>query len=477
MNYLHRTLEDLISNSQKQKPVILLYGMAMSGKHTMLDNISVLSRYSRISLRELPAREAALSDPEGFIAGLKTPIIIYDIQYVPQLIKVIEKYADKNGLRAGSYILVSTLTPSCLAELADIAEGYDKALHTISGDSADGAVASDNVTADNDASGTKRKKKKKSKQGSAADLASDMGNDTLSDTPERAAVSPNAVTVLSYCLNSLSQAEMSGGRQTPFVLEPADIRRRVSYRKSYDRRGVARRICRGSSALVVSGNSSDRAAYYNSLLGTLAERELRLVADSFDALTFYHFLKAAVRQAGQMLNISQIAKEAGLNQKQATELVGVIEDMNIAFLLYPYSDGALKRLVKTPKLYFYDTGLVTFLAGVEEAELWESDYADGIFENLVVSELVKTCHGTGNAPKLYYYRNKDAKEIDLIIEGDDALYPINISQETTPSDNISEDFILLDKAQLPRGTGACICMCAQPDALPDGTLLVPVWDI
>lgn len=475
MNYLHRTLEDLISNSQRKQPVILLYGMALSGKHTMLDNISALSRYSRISLRELPTREAALADPEGFAASLKTPVIIYDIQYVPQLIKAIEKHADSNGLRAGSYVLVSTLTPACLTELADAALGYDK-LQSVSD-----ADCTDDADAANDAETKSNSKKKKGKgKGKASTVDADIndtGANSPSDTAEYAVPSPNAVTVPCYCLNSLSQAEMSGGRQTPFILDAADIRRRVSYRKSYDRRGVARRICRGTSALVVSGNSSDRAAYYNSLLSRLAESELKLVADSFDALTFYRFLKAAARQAGQMLNISQIAKEAGLNQKQATELVGVIEDMNIGFLLYPYSDGALKRLVKTPKLYFYDTGFVTFLAGIEESGLWESDCADGIFENLVVSELVKTCHGTGNAPKLYYYRNKDAKEIDLIIAGDDALYPINISQEITPADTVSEDFPLLDKALLPRGTGACICMCAQPGTLPDGTLLVPMWDI
>ncbi len=416
MNYLHRSLEDIITAAVKQHPAVLLYGCRMYGKHTMLDNISALSRYNVISLRDLAVREAVLNNPDSFASSCRKPVIIYDLQYAPELLPAVYRLNESTAgtastaVRPGSFILVSTLTPEALIR----------------------ACNSDFI---------------------------------LPDMP-------------CLCLSSLSQAELCGSRQTAFSLVESELRRRSLYRKSVDSRSVLKRICRGSAPFIAGGGSNDRAGFYNQLLSTLAECELRLTLDYCSPVMFYRFIKACASMCGQMLNVSRLAENSGLNQRQAKELLQALADMNIIFLLYPYSDGVLKRLVKTPKLYFHDSGLAAFLLGLKESEpLPDTVNADALFENIAVSELLKAYQGLGVNPPLSYYRNKDAREINLIIAQDDALCPITIVRSASFDSTVCENFPLIDKALLPRSRGAVITFSSELKALPDGTMTVPVWVI
>lgn len=283
------------------------------------------------------------------------------------------------------------------------------------------------------------------------------------------------VAVLS--LTSLSQAEIFGGEMEPFTIEMEALAARKG-RKEVDTRGIFERIYKGSMPAVVSGANSNGQIFYSSYLSTYIERDVKELSDAIDSLKFFRFITAVAARCGQMLNVAEIARDADINQTQAKNWLGILETLGIIFYLHPYSNNLLKRLVKTPKLYFYDTGLVCYLTKWSSAETLESGAMNGaILENYVVAEIMKTYLNCGREPYLYYYRDKDAKEIDIILEHDGVLNPIEIKKTSNPGTELIKVFDLLDKSSTPRSKGAVICMKPGLSAIDRNNYIVPVWMI
>lgn len=284
------------------------------------------------------------------------------------------------------------------------------------------------------------------------------------------------VAVLS--LTSLSQAEISGGKMEPFTIGLEALTERKREREKADARGIFARIYRGSMPAIVSGANSNSQIFYNSYLSTYIERDVKELSDAIDSLKFFRFITAAAARCGQMVNIAEIARDADINQMQAKNWLGILETLGIIFYLHPYSNNLLKRLVKTPKLYFYDTGLVCYLTKWSSAETLESGAMNGaILENYVVSEIRKTYLNCGKEPYLYYYRDKDAREIDLVLEHDGVLNPIEIKKTSNPGTRLIKVFDLLDRSSTPRSKGAVICMKPELGAIDRDHYIVPVWMI
>ena len=188
------------------------------------------------------------------------------------------------------------------------------------------------------------------------------------------------VAVLS--LTSLSQAEISGVEMKPFTIELEKLSEREKERDKTDARGIFERIYRGSMPAIVSGANSNSQIFYSSYLSTYIERDIRDLSDAIDSLKFLKFMTAAAARCGQMVNVADIAQDADINQTQAKNWLGILETLGIIFYLHPYSNNLLKRLVKTPKLYFYDTGLVCYLTKWSSADTLESGAMNGaILEN------------------------------------------------------------------------------------------------
>lgn len=283
------------------------------------------------------------------------------------------------------------------------------------------------------------------------------------------------VAVLS--LTSLSQAEIFGGEMEPFTIEMEALAARNG-RKEVDTRGIFERIYKGSMPAIVSGANSNGQIFYSSYLSTYIERDVRELSDAIDSLKFFRFITAVAARCGQMLNVAEIARDADINQTQAKNWLGILETLGIIFYLHPYSNNLLKRLVKTPKLYFYDTGLVCYLTKWSSVETLESGAMNSaILENYVVAEIMKTYLNCGREPYLYYYRDKDAKEIDIILEHDGVLNPIEIKKTSNPGTELIKVFDLLDKSSTPRSKGAVICMKPGLSAIDRDNYIVPVWMI
>ena len=282
------------------------------------------------------------------------------------------------------------------------------------------------------------------------------------------------VAVLS--LTSLSQAEIYGGSNEAFTVDLEALNDRKDGREEADTSAIFERIFKGSMPAIVSGVNSNSQIFYNSYLSTYIERDVRELSDSIDSLKFLRFITAVAARCGQMLNVADIARDADINLVQAKSWLGILETLGIIFYLHPYSNNLLKRLVKTPKLYFYDTGLVCYLTKWSSAETLESGAMNGaVLENYVVAEIMKTYLNNGKEPYLYYYRDKDAKEIDIVLEHDGVLNPIEIKKTSNPGTELIRVFDLLDKSSTPRSKGAVICMKPSLNAIDRDNYIVPVW--
>lgn len=284
------------------------------------------------------------------------------------------------------------------------------------------------------------------------------------------------VAVLS--LTPLAQAEICGAAAAPFMVDMEALSARKEGRKEAGARDIFERIYKGSMPAIVSGVNSNSQIFYSSYLTTYIERDIKGLSDAVDSLKFHRFITAVAARCAQMVNIADIARDADINQIQAKNWLGILETLGIIFYLHPYSNNLLKRLVKTPKLYFYDTGLVCYLTKWSNAEILESGAMNGaILENYVAAEIVKTYLNCGKEPYLYYYRDKDAKEIDIVLEHDGVLNPIEIKKTSNPGTELIKVFHLLDKSSTPRSKGAVICMKSNLSAIDRDNYIVPIWMI
>ncbi|SEW10179.1 ATP-binding protein [[Clostridium] fimetarium] len=172
-------------------------------------------------------------------------------------------------------------------------------------------------------------------------------------------------------MTTLSQSEIYGGINTPFQVDLSVLNEKMAERKSADTEEIFQRIFKGSMPSIVNGTYVNSNIFYNSYISTYIERDVRELSDSIDALKFVRFMTAVAARCSQMQNISDIAMDADINQVQAKNWLNILETLGVIFYLHPYSNNMLKRLVKTPKLYFYDTGLVCYLTKWSNAKTVE----------------------------------------------------------------------------------------------------------
>ena len=277
----------------------------------------------------------------------------------------------------------------------------------------------------------------------------------------------------------LSQHEIYGNDETePFSIDLEKLKKRSKINKPADLNEIYRRIWSGSLPGHVSGKYTDRDLFYSSYLQTYIERDVKEIADIDDTMLFSDFIRSAACRAGQMLNISDIAQDVGISNDTAKRWLKILEKSDIIFFLRPYSNNLLKRTIKTPKMYFFDTGLVAYLTRYSSPEVLANGAINGaILENYVVSEIIKTYHNNAKDCLLWYYRDTNSNEIDLVIESDGMLHPIEIKRTASPGTELIRPFKLLDKASVPRGKGAIICMKETLSAVDSDNYIVPIWMI
>ena len=277
-------------------------------------------------------------------------------------------------------------------------------------------------------------------------------------------------------MTSLSQAEICGVSTEPFELNIDKLTERSKEVKPVETPELYKRIFNGGMPALISGQYTDRKAVYGSYISTYIDRDVKALSGTIDSLKFMNFITAAGALAGQMVNYKTIADAADIDQIKAKGWLSILETLGIIFYLHPYSNNVLKRTVTKPKLYFYDTGLVAYLTKWSSGEtLMNGAMSGAILENFAISEIIKSYYNCGFDPHLYYYRDKDTKEIDIVMEGDGKLYPIEIKKTATPASQLTRVFGLIDKSPLIRGTGAVLCTSDKLSAFNSDNLIVPIW--
>ena len=277
-------------------------------------------------------------------------------------------------------------------------------------------------------------------------------------------------------LSPLSQSEiMKRPPEPPFSLELPLLSERQNGRQMLNTPEVFQRIHQGGMPALVTGTYSNASIFYSSYIDTYMERDVRRLSNDIDSLKFLRFLRSVAARASQQVNYKGIADDAEIDQTTAKNWLHVLEALGIIFLLEPYSNNVLKRTVSTPKLYFYDSGIVCYLTRWSSPETaMEGAMSGALLENYTVAEIIKTYQNAGQEPFLYYYRDKDAREIDLILERDGKLFPIEIKKMASPPKKLTKVFDLIDKSPLQRGTGAILCMADQLGAFDQNNLIVPI---
>lgn len=284
-------------------------------------------------------------------------------------------------------------------------------------------------------------------------------------------------------MSSLSQREiyrsLDGCHESePFTVSLDALSKRSQQGVPTDTAGQFERVWRGSMPGHISGKFEDRGMFYSSYVASYIERDITNMTDRIDTLIFADFIRAAAARVAQTLNTHDIARDVGVTDDTAKRWLQLLEKSGVVFFLRPYSNNLLKRTVKTPKLYFFDTGLAAYLTKYATSDILMNGAINGaIFENYVVAEIMKSHLNSGVEPIAHYYRDTDGREIDLILEDGGKLHPIEIKKTASPSTQLATAFRVLDGSSLPRGTGAVVCTKRDLSALDSDTLIVPAWAI
>ena len=407
MTYIKRDLEPKILSLSKEYSAILITGPRQVGKTTILRQLMQKDR-AYVTLDDLEDRAMAQNDPALFLQLHDRPILIYEVQYAPQLFSYIKIEID-NGAEPGSFWLTGSQSFRMMELAQESLAGRVALLH----------------------------------------------------------------------MPSLSQHEIYGsGSNSPFSIDLNALKERATTHAPADMQEIYQRIWKGSMPGLISSRFSDRDVFYSSYLQTYIDRDVSELINLTDKLIFRDFIRAAACRIGQLLNIHAIAQDVGVSDDTAKRWFQVLEKSDIIFYLRPYSNNLLKRTVKTPKLYFFDTGLVAYLTKYSSPDILSNGALNGaILENYVVSEVLKTYQNDAKECLLWYYRDKEMHEIDMIIESDGMLHPLEVKRSVNPGSKLIGAFDILNKGSVPKGKGALLCMRPTLSAVNSDNYIIPIWMI
>jgi len=362
-----RSIESAVKRAMKSFPAMLLTGPRQSGKTTLLKE-----RFSRthkfISLENPDLRDRLRQDPIGFIKENPPPVILDEIQYAPEFLHYVKSAIDEN--RAPGQWLLSGSQSFAL-------------MHGVS-QSLSGRVA-----------------------------------------------------VLSLLPMSLGESQGLGTRSSGIddILSGLTHEKQKRTPKSGPQSATVPLhdwLLRGAYPEIRTNPKVDRQLWCSSYIQTYLERDVRQVVNVGDLGVFNRFLRLCAGRTGQVLNMSELARDTGVSVPTIKKWLSVLEASYQIFLLPPHFRNFGKRLIKSPKLYFVDTGIATFLLGLHASEpTLQGPQFGPLFETMVVSEWLKAFHHRGERPELYYWRSKQGLEVDLVVDRNGRLHPIEIKATAT----------------------------------------------
>ena len=278
-------------------------------------------------------------------------------------------------------------------------------------------------------------------------------------------------------LLGLSRGEMigRGAHVRPFIPTPSEIADRQKDSGILGLRDLYSLIWRGSFPALVLDREMDWNLFYGSYVQTYLQRDVRDLARVGDETAFVRFLRFTAARTGQLLNLTEVARDAGIAVNTARHWLSILQASGVIYLLEPYHTNVAKRLIKAPKLYFLDTGLCAYLTEWSSPETLEAGAMSGaILETWILAELLKGYWHNGRHAPFYHYRDRDAGEIDLLIVQDGMVYPLEFKKTASPGVADVRRFQALAKLDLPVGPGGVICLTQQSLPITQSAVSIPV---
>jgi len=291
----------------------------------------------------------------------------------------------------------------------------------------------------------------------------------------------------------LSNSEISGQHFPAFTVDPPKLVKRMGEVSPMNVGEIFSRIFKGSMPRLYEIDNIDREEYFESYLETYISRDIKDLAQVADELSFLNYISIVAARTATNVNYGALATEAGVSAPTAKQWLSILVSTGLVALIPPYSNNALKRVIKAPRMYFLDTGLCSYITRWSSPEVLERGAMDGaFFETWVVSEIYKSYLNNGKRPPLYFYRDSNKKEIDIIISADGMINPIEIKKGAMPKDATknfsvlkpiekepSEESIFFGTAHLKTKIGAGAVICIPTDIIPmdKNNWCVPAWII
>ncbi len=261
----------------------------------------------------------------------------------------------------------------------------------------------------------------------------------------------------------------------PFLPLSTLIKNRIKIRPPLSLNELYRLIWIGSYPMMSLEKHPERDLFYSSYVQTYIQRDVRNLTNVGNEMTFLRFLRTAAARSGQILNFSDLARDSDISVNTAKRWLSVLQTSGIIYLLEPWHSNITKRLIKAPKLYFLDTGLCAYLTEWSSPKTLEIGAMSGpILETWILSELLKSYWHNGKNAPFYYYRDKDKKEIDLLIIQDGFVYPLEFKKTASPRKSDIGSFQLLRKKNVSVGAGGVICLTEELFPLTKFDNAIPV---
>ncbi|MBR0487596.1 MAG: ATP-binding protein [Treponema sp.] len=413
--YIKRTVEKSILEAAKSFPCIVLYGPRQVGKSTTLDYVFP-ANFNRVTLDDTEDRELAEKNPKLFLEVNPWPIIIDEIQKVPALLDAIK-------------IKIDEQRKICLKNNEE-----RKLMYVLTGSN-----------------------RFELQQGISETLAGRCGIIEMSSFTlrEKQAMEAHLFTPKIEVLIQRSQQEKS---------------------EYLTRTKIFEEIYKGGMPDICT-NVSERNIYYKSYVNTYIEKDVRKLIVASNETQFRNFISIVALRTAQELHYDEIAGAVGIDVKTCKRWLSILETSGIIYLLQPYMSNMSNRIIKAPKLYFMDTGLCAYLCKWPDSKMLENCAMSGaFFETYVVSELIKNFFSFNVNPRdyLYYYRDIDQKEIDLLYVDEAGIYPIEIKKGISPK-NPTKNFNVLQKYKRQIKTGLVIDCCDKIRPLNEISYSFPVY--
>ena len=400
--------------SRKHFPCVLVTGPRQIGKSTLLRNTYEGNGYSYVSLDDALERNLAIGDPRTFLSVHPWPLVIDEAQKAPELFPEIERIVNDTRSRKGNKAAAGMFILS----------------------------------------------------GSSRHQLLDAAEESLA----------GRVGIIN--MDSLSISEIIGRRNLPFLTDIGSIQNRYAH-DSYTLDHIFDYVVKGTLPQLYDDPDTPRDIFFSSYITTYIEKDLREILDVRDEIKFTNFMRILASNTGQELIYDNYAKEIGIDIKTAKAWISALSKTGIIYLLEPYNEQSIvKRIVKRPKVYYFDTGLASYLAGIDTSSTLVRSFLKGrFFETFAMNEIRKSFRNEGINQNLFYYRDNNQNEIDLVYIRDGALFRIEMKSGSAFNTSDVKSFKQLDQSSFMKGNRAIVCTADKLSALSDGTLLVPVSSI